>query len=67
MPLRVPWPLGEGPVWRLGKVVLLLWVCGSGLVFSSLQLLVGSWVGYPTYSLVSAEDLSRGYPLRHGA
>lgn len=40
--LRVLRQLREGPVCKLGKVVLLPQACGAGLQL--LQLLVGSWV-----------------------
>lgn len=69
MPLQVPWLLGEGPVWRLGKAVLVPWVCGSGLQLPSTS---GELLGrasfiplYPTYLLVTAED--EGHPLGHSA
>lgn len=35
VPLRVPWPLGEGPMWRSGEVVPLPWARGSGLQLPS--------------------------------
>lgn len=76
MSLRVSRPLGEGPVWRSGKVVLLPWVCRSGLQLPStsgglLGLASGFGFGfffplYPT-DLLASEDLSGAYLLCHGA
>lgn len=61
--LPVPQPLGEGPVWRLGKVMLLPRAHNSGLQLPStsgvpLGLASVPFPLYPTYSLASAEDLS---------